>query len=67
MSLEPTESRQPIESRQPTESRQPIVVRQMDFDFPRDIDPVVVTGDPEQSYLMIGLSLLLPYLEPYLI
>ncbi len=60
-------SLEPIESRQPTESRQPIVVRQMDFDFPSDIDPVVVTGDPEQSYLMIGLSLLLPYLEPYLI
>jgi predicted metal-dependent hydrolase len=39
----------------------------MDFDFPSDIDPVVVKGDPEQSYLMIGLSLLLPYLEPYLI
>ena len=39
----------------------------MDFDFPADIDPVVVAGDPEQSYLMIGLSLLLPYLEPYLI
>jgi predicted metal-dependent hydrolase len=48
-------------------SHQPIVVRQMDFDFPADIDPVVVAGDPEQSYLMIGLSLLLPYLEPYLI
>ena len=31
------------------------------------IDPVVVAGDPEQSYMMIGLSLLLPYLEPYLI
>ena len=48
-------------------SHQPIVVRQMDFDFPADIDPVVVAGDPERSYLMIGLSLLLPYLEPYLI
>jgi hypothetical protein len=55
-------------SHQPTEERhQPIVVRQMDFDFPSDIDPVVVEGDPEQSYVMIGLSLLLPYLEPYLI
>ncbi len=48
-------------------SHQPIYVRQMDFDFPQGIDPVVVEGDPEQSYLMIGLSLLLPYLEPYLI
>lgn len=45
----------------------PIVVRQMDFDFPPDIDPVVVEGDPEESYRLIGLSLLLPYLEPYLI
>jgi len=48
-------------------SHQPIVIRQMDFDFPDDIDPVVVAGNPEESYLMIGLSLLLPYLEPYLI
>ena len=48
-------------------SAQPIVVRQMDFDFPSDIDPVIVAGDPGQSYMMIGLSLLLPYLEPYLI
>ncbi len=48
-------------------SHGPIVIRQMDFDFPKDIDPVVVTGDPEQSYLVLGLSLLLPYLEPYLI
>ena len=48
-------------------SHQPIVVRQMDFDFPADIDPVVVAGDPQQSYFIIGLSLLLPYLEPYLI
>ncbi len=48
-------------------SSQPIVVRQMDFDFPDDIDPVVVAGNPEESYLLIGLSLLLPHLEPYLI
>jgi len=48
-------------------SHQPIVVRQMNFDFPDDIDPVVVAGNPEESYLMIGLSLLLPHLEPYLI
>jgi predicted metal-dependent hydrolase len=49
------------------ENHQPIVVRQMEFDFPADLDPVVVAGDPEQSYMIIGLSLLLPYLEPYLI
>lgn len=39
----------------------------MDFDFPSDIDPVVVAGNPESSFSIIGLSLLLPYLEPYLI
>ena len=46
---------------------QDITVRRMDFEFPDDIDPVCVEGDPEQSYSIIGLSLLLPYLEPYLI
>jgi predicted metal-dependent hydrolase len=46
---------------------QDITVRQMDFDFPERMDPVIIPGDPEQSYGTIGLSLLLPYLEPYLI
>ncbi len=44
-----------------------ITVRQMDFSFSEGLDPVLVPGEPEQSYLMVGLSLLLPYLEPYLI
>jgi predicted metal-dependent hydrolase len=44
-----------------------IVVRRMEIDFPDDIPPVCVEGEPERSYLMIALSLLLPYLEPYLI
>ncbi len=44
-----------------------ITVRQMDFTFPEDIDPVCVEGEPEESYGSIGFSLLLPYLEPYLI
>lgn len=39
----------------------------MDFAFPETIDPVVVAGKPEDSYGLVGLSLLLPYLEPYLI
>jgi predicted metal-dependent hydrolase len=39
----------------------------MQFDFPEVVDPLIVEGDPEQSYARIGLSLLLPYLEPYLI
>ena len=44
-----------------------ISVRRMQFDFPEVVDPLIVEGDPEQSYARIGLSLLLPYLEPYLI
>jgi predicted metal-dependent hydrolase len=44
-----------------------IVVRRMEIDFPDDIQPVCIEGEPERSYLMIALSLLLPYLEPYLI
>jgi hypothetical protein len=39
----------------------------MDFAFPDEIDPVVVPGEPEWSYFTVALSLLLPYLEPYLI
>lgn len=46
---------------------QDITVRQLDLPFPEDIDPVCVEGSPEEAYGMIGLSLLLPYLEPYLI
>jgi predicted metal-dependent hydrolase len=39
----------------------------MDFEFPEDMDPVFMDGDPARSFSVIGLSLLLPYLEPYLI
>lgn len=44
-----------------------ITVRQMAFEFPEEVDPVFIEGDPEQSFRMIAASLLLPYLEPYLI
>ncbi len=44
-----------------------ITVRHMQFEFPAEMDPVVVSGEPEESYGVVGLSLLLPYLEPYLI
>ena len=44
-----------------------ITIRRMNFSFPDGIDPVVVEGHPEESYFYVGLSLLLPYLEPYLI
>jgi predicted metal-dependent hydrolase len=44
-----------------------ITVRQMDLAFPDDVDPVVIEGRPEESFFLIAFSLLLPYLEPYLI
>ncbi len=44
-----------------------ITVRRMQFEFPDGIDPVIVEGQPEESFRAVGLSLLLPYLEPYLI
>jgi predicted metal-dependent hydrolase len=44
-----------------------ITIRRLDLAFPVDIDPVLIEGQPELSYTQIGLSLLLPYLEPYLI
>ena len=44
-----------------------ITVRRMPFEFDEDIDPVIVPGDPEQSFAMVAGSLLLPHLEPYLI
>jgi hypothetical protein len=44
-----------------------ITVRKMRFGVPDDLDPVLIPGEPEESFLLAGLSLLLPYLEPYLI
>jgi len=44
-----------------------ITVRRMAFEFPADLDAVFISGQPEESYSNIALSLLLPYLEPYLI
>ncbi len=44
-----------------------ITVRQMPFEFPDEIDPVFIEGDPVRSFAFIAGSLLLPHLEPYLI
>lgn len=44
-----------------------ITVRQMPFEFPDEIDPVIIDGDHKQSFALIAGSLLLPHLEPYLI
>ena len=37
-----------------------ITVRQMPFEFPEDIDPVIIEGDHKQSFALIAGSLLLP-------
>ena len=44
-----------------------ITFRRIEFDFPDEIEPVFIAGQPEESYSLIAFSLLLPYLEPYLI
>ncbi len=44
-----------------------ITVRRIPFSFPAEMDPMLVSGHPEESYFYVALSLLLPYLEPYLI
>ena len=44
-----------------------ITVRRLALEFPDDLDPVLVEGCPEESYMHVGISLLLPHLEPYLI
>ncbi|MEE3328704.1 MAG: metal-dependent hydrolase [Myxococcota bacterium] len=44
-----------------------ITVRRMPFDFSDGIDSILIPGEPELSYRLIAGSLLLPYLEPYLI
>jgi hypothetical protein len=51
----------------PATDERAITVRRIDFHLPERLDPVVVEGCPEESYVLVGLSLLLPYLEPYLI
>jgi predicted metal-dependent hydrolase len=37
------------------------------FDFPDDLDPVWIPHNPVRSHLFNGLSVTMPYLEPYLI
>ena len=44
-----------------------ITVRRMAFPFPARLDPVLIEGSPEESHFFVAVSLLLPYLEPYLI
>jgi len=44
-----------------------IVVRDFAFEFPKDLDPVWCPQNPVRSHLFNGLSLVKPYLEPYLV
>ncbi len=44
-----------------------IVIRKFSFEFPQDLDPVWVPGNRTRSHFFNGLSLTMPYLEPYLI
>lgn len=46
-----------------------ITVRSIEFDLEeaKALNSIVIPGEPEMSYLMIGLSMILPYLEPYLV
>jgi len=44
-----------------------IIVRPFAFDFPDDINPIWAPGKPVRSMLFNGLSLTMPYLEPFLV
>jgi hypothetical protein len=46
-----------------------ITVRYLTFDLEdsKPVDAEVIPGEVEMSYLMVGLSMILPYLEPYLV
>lgn len=44
-----------------------ITVRKPRFELPEVLDPILIRGEPEESYVNVAMSLLLPHLEPYLI
>jgi predicted metal-dependent hydrolase len=48
-------------------TQQAITVRRPELFFPECIDPVLLEAEPELSYALVGISLSLPYIEPYLI
>jgi predicted metal-dependent hydrolase len=45
----------------------PIEVRRLQFPFDQGIDPLLSELAPSLSYMLVGLSVMIPYLEPYLI
>lgn len=44
-----------------------IVIRDFAFEFPADLDPAWIPGNRVRSHFFNGLSMTMPYLEPYLI
>jgi len=44
-----------------------IVVRPFSFDFPDDLDPCWVPGNSARAHFFNGVSLTMPYLEPFLV
>ena len=44
-----------------------IVVREFNFEFPADLNPVWIPSNPVKSHFWNGISLVMPYLEPYLV
>ncbi len=46
-----------------------ITVRHLEFDleYDKEFSAEVIPGEVEMSYMMVGLSMILPYLEPYLV
>ena len=43
-----------------------IPVRRFDFEFPESLDPVWVPNNPYRAHFFNGVSLTMPYLEPFL-
>ena len=44
-----------------------IVVREFNFEFPSDLNPLWVPDNPVRSHFFNGISLTMPYLEPYMV
>ena len=44
-----------------------IIVRAFSFEFPDKIDPIWIPGERVRSHMFNGLSLTMPYLEPFLV
>jgi len=48
-------------------SRSSLNIRKIPFEFPEDLEPHWNASKPEWSHMVNGASLVMPYLEPYLI